>query len=84
MKDLKLILDDYLQEESVLLADGFDDAFVGIGRKFGEPSAVYDKAKCIEILMEDMSEEEAMEYFSFNLEGSYVGDKTPIFLEKII
>ena len=68
-------------EESILLADGFDDAFLGIGRQFGKPFAVYDKQKCLEILQQDMSEEEANEYFSFNVEGAYVGEKTPIFLE---
>ena len=70
-------------DENVLLADGFEDAFLGIGRKFGEPMAVYDRRKCIEILMKDMSEEEAEEYFSFNVEGAFVGEKTPVFLEAI-
>lgn len=68
-------------EESILLADGFDDAFLGIGRQFGKPFAIYDKEKCLRILQEDMSEEEANEYFSFNVEGAWVGEKTPIFLE---
>lgn len=69
-------------DENVLLADGFEDAFLGIGRKFGDPHAVYDRDKCIEILMKDMSLEEAEEYFSFNVEGAYVGEQTPIFLER--
>ena len=31
-----------------------------------------------------MSEEDAIEYFSFNVQGSYVGEKTPIWcLDKI-
>jgi hypothetical protein len=68
-------------EELILLADGFEEAFVGVGRQFGKPIAVYDRAKCIEILTRDMSEEEAEEYFQFNTEGAYVGEQTPIFLE---
>lgn len=68
-------------DEEVLLADGFEDAFVGIGRQFGNPVAVYDRSKCIKILTEDMTEEEAEEYFQFNVEGAYVGKNTPIFLE---
>lgn len=28
--------------------------------------------------MRDMSEEDALEYFLFNVSGSYVGHKTPI------
>ena len=44
-------LADYLDdEESILLADGFDDAFLGIGRQFGNPFAIYDKEKCLRIL----------------------------------
>jgi hypothetical protein len=82
MKTLKeKIIDELGEDENVLLADGFDDAFVGIGRQFGRPIAVYNKSKCINILQEDMSEEEAEEYFQFNVEGAWVGENTPIFLE---
>jgi hypothetical protein len=28
-----------------------------------------------------MTHEEAEEYFSFNVEGAYVGEQTPVFLE---
>jgi hypothetical protein len=85
MKTLKEKNIDILgEDENVLLADGFDDAFVGIGRQFGRPIAVYDRFECIEILIRDgMSEEEAEEYFQFNVEGAYVGENTPIFLENV-
>jgi hypothetical protein len=82
MKTLKEKIEDMLgEDENVLLADGFDDAFVGIGRQFGRPIAIYDRTKCIDILQEDMSEEEAEEYFQYNVEGAWVGENTPIFLE---
>jgi hypothetical protein len=82
MKTLKEKVEDILgEDENVLLADGFDDAFVGIGRQFGRPIAIYDRTKCIDILQEDMSEEEAEEYFQYNVEGAWVGENTPIFLE---
>jgi hypothetical protein len=72
------------EDENVLLADGFEDAFVGIGRQFGKPFAVYDRFECIEILIkEGMSEEEAEDYFQYNTEGAWIGDQTPIFLERI-
>lgn len=72
------------EDENVLLADGFEDAFVGIGRQFGKPFAIYDRFECIEILIkEGMSEEEAEDYFQYNTEGAWVGDQTPIFLERI-
>jgi hypothetical protein len=63
-----------------LLADGFDEAIIGISQ-CNTPKAVYDTKKCIEILMnrDKMSEEEAVEFFQFNVVGSYMGEKTPIF-----
>ena len=72
-----------LDEEEITLADGFADAFLGIGRQFGKPIAVYSRRKCIEILMRDMDEEQAEEYFEFNLAGAWVGESTPIYLEEL-
>jgi len=72
------------EDESVLLADGFENAFVGISRQFyNKPIAVYDRKKCIDILMEDMSNEEAEEYFEYNVQGSFVGESTPAFIEML-
>lgn len=77
------VLDLVGDDEEVLLADGFEDAFVGVGRQFnGPPCAVYDRSVCIAILMRDgMDESEAEEYFSFNVEGAWVGENTPIFVK---
>ena len=71
-------------EIEILLADGYDDALIGI-TEYGpgrEQLAVYDRDKCIEILMtrDGMSDEEAVEFFEFNTIGSWVGDKTPLFI----
>ena len=69
--------------EDMLFADGFDDALVGYIERAGSPSiACYDKDKCIDILSNDMSYEEALEYFYFNVVGAYVGDNTPCFLTR--
>lgn len=65
-----------------LLADGFEEALIGTAMVFSKgPVALYDRAKCIQILVErdKMSEEEAEEYFSFNVEGAYAGEFTPAF-----
>jgi hypothetical protein len=67
-----------LDEEEITLADGFADAFLGIGRQFGKPLEVYSRRKCIEVLME-----QAEEYFEFNLAGAWVGETTPIYLEEL-
>ena len=70
-------------DEEILLADGFDRAFLGIGRVFNGPSiAVYDKSMVITALRESgMKPDEAYEYFDFNVAGAYVGEKTPMFVE---
>jgi len=69
--------------EDMLFADGFDDALVGYIERAGMPSiACYDKYKCVDILAEDMNFEEALEYFYFNVLGSYVGENTPCFLTR--
>ena len=75
-----LILKD--REESVLLADGLEEAFIGIGYQFNTPLAIYSKSKAIQCLMDKgMDEEQAYEYFDYNIAGAYVGEQTPIFLE---
>ena len=67
--------------EDMLFADGFDDALIGIVERAGlPPIACYNKEKCIEILMKDMSLEDADDYFYYNVVGSYVGENTPCFL----
>tara|TARA_R100001463_G_scaffold90677_2_gene145371 strand:- start:1486 stop:1707 length:222 start_codon:yes stop_codon:yes gene_type:complete len=66
----------------MLLADGFEKAFIGTGRQFNKELAVYDYDKCIEILSIDMGYEDAVEFFEYNVVGAYVGDETPIFLNR--
>ncbi len=70
----------------MLLADGLEDAFVGVCERFGfsEPVAAYDRDKCIEILMRDGgTHEEAEEYFYFNTIGAWVGEQTPVFVRMV-
>ena len=70
-------------DEEILIANGFDRAFLGVGRIFSGPSiAVYDKSMVITILRESgMKPDEAYEYFDYNVAGAYVGEKTPMFVE---
>jgi hypothetical protein len=67
---------EWFPEEDILKADGFDEAIIGIDSN--EMRLIYSVSKCIQILCRDMNEEEAVEFFDFNIRGSYVGDKTPI------
>lgn len=64
------------EDETFLKADGFDEAIIGIDES--KMRLIYSVKKCIEILMRDMIEEDALEYFNFNVSGGYVGEKTPI------
>jgi hypothetical protein len=68
-----------------LKADGFDEAVVGIGERCGQPALfVYDRNKCLKILVRDgMTEEEAVEYFDFNVSGAWVGEHTPIWMDTL-
>ncbi len=67
--------------EGAILLDGFDDCIIGITEEFGNgPRILYSKEKIINKLMEDMSEEESLEYFDFNIVGGYFGEQNPIFL----
>jgi len=67
----------------ILLADGLDEAFIGVCRRFGaQPIACYDRWKCIEIFMSwDMTHEDAVEFFEHNQIGASVGPLTPCYIE---
>jgi hypothetical protein len=70
-----------LTESECLLADGFEGALIGYAQQFNNVMALYDRDKCIEILVErdGMTYEIADEYFEFNTAGAWVGEKTPAF-----
>jgi len=70
--------------DQALFADGFDEAFLGMGRQFNKTIAVYDYDRCLDILIErdGMSTLEAIEHMEFNVIGAWVGEFTPVFLER--
>lgn len=65
---------------TILKADGFDEAFLGVTTE-DPPRAVYSVAKCLKVLERDMSPVDAVDYFAFNVAGAYVGEQTPLFIE---
>ena len=71
------------QFPELLKADGFDEAILGVVERIGVQAICYDLDKVIEILMRDMSEEDAWEYYEFNIAGAWVGESTPLFLQKM-
>ena len=69
-------------EGAVILTD-LDDAIVGITEEFGNgPRILYSKSKIIDILSkrDGMTEEEADEFYGYNILGMYAGEQNPIFL----
>ena len=85
-------LGDWIAEHNpdALLADGFDQAILGICEIHGSPPIVaYDRELCIQILMAqfgqsgealDDSREAAEEFFEYNVAGAYMGAHTPAFI----
>ena len=62
-----------------IMDEGFDDALVGILARCGtEPLALYDRERCIQILIsKGLTPEDAEDYFCYNVEGCYAGPHTP-------
>jgi hypothetical protein len=75
------VINQYLEDHDVqtLSADGFDSAILGVCND----RIAYSVAKCVRILVDrdHMSPQEALEYFEFNVEGAYVGEKTPLWID---
>ena len=71
--------------EEALIVDGFDKAIIGVAERINlGPVAAYDVETILEILMErdEMDYEEALEYFNYNIIGSWMGENTPVFIYK--
>ena len=72
----------------MLKIDGFDSALIGLSTVWQRTeegaeridTLIYNGDVIVTILMHEsgLSEEEAMEYISYNIEGGYVGKSTPI------
>ena len=65
-----------------LTLDGFDEALVGLGGQYTKSVfAVYSEGKIIEKLAEEMSYEDAVDYYGFNIACAWVGPHTPIIVK---
>jgi len=66
-----------------LWPDGFDGAYLGVARRCGQPTlATFSVEKALRILMDrdGMTQEEADEFFEFNVVGAWMGEGTPIWV----
>jgi predicted methyltransferase len=71
--------------EDAELAVGLDDALIGVSLGYfhhDKAVAVYDIDEIISILVErdGMTEDGAFDYFVYNIQGSYMGEDTPLFI----
>tara|TARA_R110000803_G_scaffold75688_1_gene140053 strand:+ start:1086 stop:1349 length:264 start_codon:yes stop_codon:yes gene_type:complete len=78
---------DYIDEnaEGAVILSDLDDAIIGVVEEFGNgPRILYSTEKIIQILIDrdGMSEEEAVEYYGFNIVGMFAGEQNPVFLVK--
>lgn len=76
-------------KDNILLADGLDEAFLGLAHRDGEHGkqvAVYGIYSCIYTLQwsNKWTWEEAEEYFHHNTRWTYVGEYTPMFIEEMM
>ena len=71
-------------EPNLMFAEGFDEAIAGVVWDGERTRVVYDTELILELLMgrSEMTYEEAVEYFDFNIAGSYMGEYTPLYLEQ--
>lgn len=64
--------------------DGFDSAIIGTSSIWNGNERVdvlvYDIYRMVEqlIIRDGMSQDEALEYIDFNIEGTYIGKDTPV------
>lgn len=73
---LQKIMEDYPDTDFVV-ATGFNEAVIGVDEH--SLRIIYSIEKCLDILVDaGMEQDEAEEYFDFNVAGAYLGDKTPI------
>lgn len=72
--------------EGMWLADGLEHAFLGLVYRGGllDPVACYDYDAVIRGFMEDgCTEEDAIEHFQYNVIGGYVGERMPVYLQRM-
>ena len=80
-KDIEDLYGD--DEPEILFADGYDSAIEGVVWDGKRTRVVYRTESILEILMDrdEMTYDEASEFFDFNVAGSNVGVYTPLYLE---
>lgn len=66
-------------DDTFLKIDGHDSAVIGVDLK--SMRLIYSTSQIIKNLMNDMSENDAVEFYEFNIACAYLGEMTPILCE---
>lgn len=66
--------------EGAVLLDDLGEAIIGVVEEFSGNRILYSKTKILEILQRDMSYEEAVDYYYYNILGLYASEQNPVFL----
>lgn len=79
------MLDELLEGDDAMLLDPrevFDACVIGIAERINLRVAAYDVDKVLQALIDHhgMDEDEAQEYFDYNIAGSWVGEGSPVFV----
>jgi hypothetical protein len=77
-----------LNEDALFLSEDFwDEALIGTAERCSAPTlAVYDYDLLVAVACKEhgWNEVEAMEYIDFNICGAWMGEGTPLILNKIV
>ena len=85
MNQFTLDMDEYA-EGAILLTD-LEDCIIGVVEEFGTGRRIlYDKNKIIKKLQErdSMTEQDAEEFYDYNILGLYAGEQNPVFLDRSV
>ena len=83
---LSKVLEEWPEEEFMKI-DGYDDCVIGVFERYNmAPVLAYDHTLVVQETMDQslMDMWEAVDYVSTQIQGAWVGDKTPAFLNRCI
>ena len=78
---MNIYIDEYA--EGAILLDGLEGAIIGIVEEFGNGKRIlYSKRIILSLLQirDGMTEQEAEEFYDFNILGLYAGEQNAVFL----
>ena len=79
---MNIDIDEYA--EGAILLDGLEGAIIGIVEEFGNGERIlYSKRIILSLLQirDGMTEQEAEEFYDFNILGLYAGEQNAVFLD---